>query len=271
MSEQVVSQVKPVQLRYRMQTDGGLSAEEAELYLLAAVDEVSLACLLVQVANAHYDNPLDDAPQTPEDFARYRRFIRVISISYRNPWEIVFEVLGTAGAVAAAITAMYTLRSTRRKTEAETEKLLAETKRTEAETRKLEMDLATAEDLRKKRADYEQTKHEIGLASTIISTERQDRPIRELLAEVVLDGKDEFRIGYIDTGLSFLRETLALSLDEVMDKAKGPDAIINTDEQRALARYIANNTRLIASIRRLDDIERSATALDGDGQEPSSA
>lgn len=272
MPEQVMNQVKPGQLRYTVQTRSGLSAEEAELYLLAAVDEVCLACLLVQLSSASYGDPLESAPHTREDFAQYRRYVRVISISYRNPWEIVFEVLGSAGAVAAAITAMYNLRSARRKTDAETQKLLAEAKKLEAETRKLEREVepAAAKDVIERRAYLEQTQEEIDLAVMILSRERQDRATREILAEVVLEGEFQYRIGYVESGLSLLRETLALSLTDVMNEVETSDAIVDSSARHILAREIADNTRLIASIRRLDEVERSAEALDADGQKQSS-
>lgn len=268
MSEQVMQQTRSEQLRYTLHTVEGLSGEEAELYLMAVIDDVSFGCLAAQLATGHYEKPLQDTPSSNEDFARYRRYIRVLSISYRNPWEIVFEVLGSAGVVATAIQTMYFLRSSRRKIEAETAKLRAETKKLEAETRKLDISPekkeATEHHLNEELASLEQVQERRDLARTLLLRERQDRTRRELLAEIVLKGDQAHRAGKVDDGLMIVTADLTKDVDATIEQLQGNDETFDSIDRLSIARSIADNTRLVASYERLDTLNRAVEVTRGD-------
>lgn len=265
MTEQVQQRVEPQLLRYRMDTRPRLSAEEAELYLMAAIDEVSLGCLLVDLGRVVYEDPLRNAPHTPEDFARYRQFVTVESIDYRNPWELVLGIAGAAGAVAAAIQAMYLLRSSRRRTEAETEKLRAEAEKLRAETRKLDA-APPHEDVQRSLEAHEKLLKQLELASDLIARERRDRATREFLAEIILTDPHGFRVADLDYGLAGLRGLLADSMMDSMERATGPTAAEELETKQRLLRSVADNIRLLASIRRLDGVERTVEVLGDDPQ-----
>lgn len=266
MSEQVQQRVERHLLRYRMDTRPHLTAEDAELYLMAAIDEVSLACLLVDLGTTPYPDPLRDAPHTAADFAKYRRLVTVVSIDYRNPWELVLQILGSAGAVAAAIQAMYLLRSSRRKTEAETEKLRAEAEKLKAETRNLNTGQRLPEDLERRLEAHENALHQLELASALLSRERQDRTTREFLAEVILSGRYSLGPADIDGGLRRMNDLLSDSMLDVTEQVTGPTTEESLRLRQQLLQDVADNSRLLASIRRLDGIDRSVEVLDGGSQ-----
>jgi hypothetical protein len=266
MSEHDLRGAKPQLLRYKLQTKPGLSAEEAELYLSAVIDDVCLASLLAEVASGNYENRQKDEPHAPKDFVRYRRSVKVLSISYENPWEIFFDVIESAGTIAALITTFYNLRGGRRKTRAETEKLRAETRKLDAETRNLGYNekTETLSTLRKQLDLHEQALQQMNLASDLISKERQDRRTRELLAEIILDDQYQTRFEDVYQGTKRLKAQLVHSLDATMKEVIGPAAVLDFDGL-TLTRLLADHPRLIASLQRLDEVERSAEAVDGDG------
>lgn len=266
MSANARQRVKRELIRYGMQTEPGLSAEEVELYAMAAIDEVSLACLLVQVANAHYDDPLREAPHTPRDFANYRRYIRVVSVTYQNPWEWVFEVFGSASAVAAAIQTIYHLRAARRKIDAETALLRAQAEKIRAETPKPGAGLEEDE-IKRRLSSLEPAQKQIDTASMLMSWERQDRRTREFFAEIVLAGENEYRLKDLGDGIQILRQLLESSIDDALEQLTGPVGPDDFEVRQKLAELIADHTRLIASIRRLDDVELSVEVLNEDDQE----
>lgn len=260
MSETTLLQTTEARLLYKMHTTAHLDADECIGYLAAAADEVALGVHIAFIATLRETYEGHVLP-----LAATRSFnVRIVSISYRNPWEIIFEAIGAAAAIVAAVETIYLLRRNRRKIEAETKKLYAETLESQAREVKTKVETdalrwAHQQALQATGYDYslEEGKKE---ARKQLNLELQDRPVSEVLVSLALRHSE---VGRAELGLAAIQEDLYSDIWNAiveMRKREGLPAL-SSDEVAKQTDAVADNARLMASYMRLDEVERTVEIL----------
>lgn len=260
MSEQTLLQTTEARLLYKMHTTARLDADECIGYLAAATDEVALGVHIAFIATLR-----ETYGGHALDLAATRSLkLRIVSISYRNPWEIIFEAFGAAGAIVAAVETIYLLRGNRRKIEAETKKLYAETLESQAREFKTKVEtdalrLAHQQALQETGYDYplEEGKKE---ARKLLNLELQDRSVSEVLASLALRHR---QVGSAERGLAAIQEDLYSDIWSAIVEMRKREGlpVLSVDEVAKQTDAVADNARLMASFMRLDEVERTVEIL----------
>lgn len=291
---------QPLVLKYTMDTQPRLSAREAELTLLSAIDDICFATIL-----SGYDGTIN-RPVILGKLISTRNSIQVLRITYSNPWELILAIPSTAVATVAFIEALVLLRVKRQKAQADLriaeaaassaetgsrEKSASSTRRAQAEASKAEADARIAwADVRLREETLDCTIQEkiAGLSrshpdeknldqgqfrqATIASLrEKQNELIDDSMAAIMAIQRYNLDHDDIAATLKRIRSNPAGMMDAIInaeDVPFDPDLLlVHNEDLRAQLRQATNNVRLLASYMRLDNVQRQAAAIP-EGSQP---